>query len=46
MMSNNVQDPMDVHTIIWKVDESLVEGIFSLRYLVQFLQDAKENPSL
>ena len=45
-MSDNVQDPIDVHTINWKEDEASREGTQALRYLVQSLHDAQANPSL
>ena len=45
-MFDHVQDPVDVRTIDWKEDEASREGTQALRYLVQLLHDAQENPSL
>ena len=45
-MSDNVQDLVDIRTINWKEDEASREGTQALRYLVQLLHDAQDNPSL
>ena len=45
-MSDNMQEPIDVHTIKWREDEASMEGTQALRYLVQTLHDAQTNPSL
>ena len=45
-MSNNIYEPINVHTINWREYEASREGTQALRYLMQSLHDAQTNPSL
>ena len=45
-MLDNMQEPIDIHTINWRKDDASMEGTQDLRYLVQSLHDAQTNPSL